>query len=104
MAIASDAAVERSSGRCPSFHSPGDTIRMGERIKALAELGEITEAAFRGGFETDAYGWALVRGLALSDGKVSDPVTAAKLLAGIDCGLAGVVPCGWNGETVAFAE
>ena len=155
MAIASDAAVERSSGRCPSFHSPGDTIRMGARIKALAdvagadwreiaernrttglheldgrqlksavqkkaaaftgtgaldtgkvplaELGEITEAAFRGGFETDAYGWALVRGLALSDGKVSDPVTAAKLLAGIDCGLAGVVPCGWNGETVAYA-
>ena len=58
----------------------------------LSELGEIAEAAFRGGLNTEPYGWALWRSFFSSDAKVSDRATAAKLLAGFDRGLAGVVP------------
>ena len=58
----------------------------------LDELGEIAEAAFRGGLDTEPYGWALWRSFFSSDAKVSDRATAAKLLAGFDRGLAGVVP------------
>ena len=58
----------------------------------LAELGEIAEAAFRGGLDTEGYGWALWRSFFSSGARVSDPVVAAKILAGFDRGLAGVVP------------
>lgn len=69
----------------------------------LAELGEIAEAAFRGGVHTDGLGWALWKNFFLSNVKVDDPVTAARLLAGFDRGLAGVVPKDANGDCVAFS-
>ena len=56
----------------------------------LFELGEIVEAAFRGGVLTDGFGWALLKSAFASCAKVDDPVVAAKLLAGFERGLAGV--------------
>ena len=39
----------------------------------------------------------------MSDAKVSDPVTAARLLAGFERGLAGVLPDDSKGECVTFS-
>lgn len=69
----------------------------------LAELGEIAEAALRGGTRTEAYGWALLRSFFESNATVSDPAAAARLLAGIERGLAGVVPADAKGERVTFS-
>ena len=78
-----------------------DALDMGK--VPLAELGEIAEAAFRGGLYTESYGWALFRWFMMSDAKVSDPVTAARLLAGFERGLAGVLPDDSKGECVTFS-
>ena len=69
----------------------------------LDELGEIAEAAFRGGTSSEGYGWTLLKSAFARESKVCDSVTAAKLLAGFDRGLAGVVPKDANGERVAFS-
>jgi len=69
----------------------------------LSELGEIAEAAFRGGLRTGGYGWALWHNFMTSNDRVDDSVTAAKLLAGFDRGLAGVVPKDAAGERIVFS-
>lgn len=82
-------------------HFGSDSLDMG-RVP-LAELGEIAEAAFRGGLYTESYGWALFRWFMMSNAKVSDSLTAARLLSGFDRGLAGVVPKDARGEVVSFS-
>ena len=69
----------------------------------LYELGEIVEASFRGGINTESYAWALLRNFFKSDIKVTDTVVAAKILASIDKNLAGVTPKDSKGETVYYA-
>lgn len=67
----------------------------------IAELGEIAEAAFRGGLNTEGYGWGLLRWFLSSDVRTTDPVVAARILAGFDRGLAGVVPK--DADVVSFS-
>ena len=78
-----------------------DALDMGK--VPLAELGEMAEAAFRGGLYTESYGWALLRWFFMSGAQPRDSVTAARLLAGFERGLAGVVPDDAKGESVTFS-
>jgi hypothetical protein len=68
----------------------------------LNELNEIVEASFRGGINTEAYAWALLRNFLTSDKKVSDPTTASKILSCIDKNLAGVTPKDNKGDVISF--
>lgn len=68
----------------------------------LNKLNEIVEASFRGGINTEAYAWGLLRNFLTSDKKVSDPTTASKILSCIDKNLAGVAPKDKKGEVVSF--
>ena len=69
----------------------------------LAELGEIAEAAFRGGLQTEGFGWGLWSDFIKRRPEVKDPVTAAKLLSGFERGVAGVVPEDPKGERVMLS-
>lgn len=68
-----------------------------------AEIGEIAEAALRGGMRTEAYGWGLLRWFFTTGARIPDSEAAARLLAGFERGLAGVVPDDARGESVTFS-
>ena len=68
-----------------------------------AEIGEIAEAALRGGMRTEAYGWGLLRWFFMTGARIPDSEAAARLLAGFERGLAGVVPDDARGESVTFS-
>ena len=78
-----------------------DALDMGN--VPLAELGEMAEAAFRGGLYTESYGWALLWWFFASGAQPQDSATAARILAAFERGLAGVVPDDAKGENVTFS-